>query len=188
MLPLGPYTGSIGLWNSEVGQINVPFQFDCVSALEGNLRVTVVDEFTYYAAGGARRASRRKSQAKRSPMPEYLPPDRKLRYLELSFGELQIRGPQNETAGQERKRQTCRRQSQTFRPLSPEGRFFTRKGEQKDTNNRILRLRCGCRRLGGAKLGAQVFDVRCGARGLSGGTANEFLGLVIRAVRMHLAA
>jgi Immunoglobulin domain len=50
-LTLGPYTGGVALWSTNAGQTDVPFQFDCVSALKGNLRVTVVDEFTYYAAG-----------------------------------------------------------------------------------------------------------------------------------------
>jgi uncharacterized protein with ATP-grasp and redox domains len=41
----------VTLWNPTAGQTTVPFQFNCVSALQGNLRVTVVDEFTYYAPG-----------------------------------------------------------------------------------------------------------------------------------------
>ena len=50
-LTLGPHSGGVALWSTNAGQTDVPFQFDCVSALKGNLRVTVVDEFTYYAAG-----------------------------------------------------------------------------------------------------------------------------------------
>jgi hypothetical protein len=50
-LPLGPYTGSFVLASSTAGRITVPFQFNCVSDIAGSLRITVVDEFTYYAAG-----------------------------------------------------------------------------------------------------------------------------------------
>lgn len=50
-LTFGPYTGAVALWSAAAGQTDVPFQFDCVSALQGDLRVTVVDEFTYYAPG-----------------------------------------------------------------------------------------------------------------------------------------
>src|SRR5213076_1593937 len=49
-LQIGPYTGAIGIWNSTLGQTDLPLQFDCVSGLTGGLKVAVVDEFTYFAA------------------------------------------------------------------------------------------------------------------------------------------
>ncbi len=47
---LGPYHGSIYLGNDDVG-INVPYNFRVVSDSRGDFRITVVDEYTYYAEG-----------------------------------------------------------------------------------------------------------------------------------------
>ena len=50
-LPLGPYTGSLAI-NAENSGANVPFNFRAMSEAIGDLRVDVVDEYTYYAEGG----------------------------------------------------------------------------------------------------------------------------------------
>ena len=49
-LTLGPYNGHLYVGNDTVG-INVPFQIRATSDSKGDLRVVVVDEFTYYADG-----------------------------------------------------------------------------------------------------------------------------------------
>ncbi|MCX6928321.1 MAG: immunoglobulin domain-containing protein, partial [Verrucomicrobia bacterium] len=49
-LALGPYPGSIVLQGGTTN-LTVPFEFNCVSSLKGGLRVTVVDEFTYFVSG-----------------------------------------------------------------------------------------------------------------------------------------
>ena len=49
-LPLGPYGGTLVLTATNAGA-NVSFQFVCQSARVGDLRVTAVDEYTYYAEG-----------------------------------------------------------------------------------------------------------------------------------------
>jgi len=46
-LPLGPYTGSIGLNYGNTG-LAIPFSFNNISNAMGDLQVTVVDENTYY--------------------------------------------------------------------------------------------------------------------------------------------
>jgi hypothetical protein len=52
-LPLGPYTGQLALHGPAAG-LRVPFTFRCVSEARGDLQVTAVDEFTYYAEGAPR--------------------------------------------------------------------------------------------------------------------------------------
>jgi hypothetical protein len=49
-LVLGPYNGHLYVGNNEVG-VNVPFQIRATSDDAGDLKVIVVDEFTYYAEG-----------------------------------------------------------------------------------------------------------------------------------------
>lgn len=49
-LPLQPYESHI-LFNAVETDLTVPFVFDCVSALQANLHVAVVDEATYLAEG-----------------------------------------------------------------------------------------------------------------------------------------
>ena len=49
-LPLGPYSGSLAL-NSPNASATVGFQFLSFSDLKGHLRITAVDEYTYYAQG-----------------------------------------------------------------------------------------------------------------------------------------
>jgi hypothetical protein len=49
-LALGPYQGSLHVGNAEVG-LQVPFTFRAVSDRLGDLKVEVVDEYTYYAEG-----------------------------------------------------------------------------------------------------------------------------------------
>ena len=49
-LTLGAYPGSFEL-TSPNANLTVPFQFNCVSALTGDLQVTVQDELSYYGAG-----------------------------------------------------------------------------------------------------------------------------------------
>jgi hypothetical protein len=49
-LPLGPYSGWLVVAGTDVS-LNVPFEFQAISEGRGGLRVTAVDEFTYYAEG-----------------------------------------------------------------------------------------------------------------------------------------
>jgi hypothetical protein len=49
-LPLGPYTGTI-VTSSAATNLTIPFQFTAVSDLIGDVHVTVVDEFTFFAEG-----------------------------------------------------------------------------------------------------------------------------------------
>jgi phage gp36-like protein len=49
-LPLGPYTGTIVI-SSSATNLTIPFQFVAVSDLVGDVHVTVVDEFTFFAEG-----------------------------------------------------------------------------------------------------------------------------------------
>lgn len=49
-VPLGPVSGSIVI-ASEIASVRVPFEFQIVSSRTGGLRVTAVDEFTYYDVG-----------------------------------------------------------------------------------------------------------------------------------------
>ena len=49
-LTLGAYSGSLQL-TSPGANLTVPFQFDCVSTLTGDLQVTVQDELSSYGAG-----------------------------------------------------------------------------------------------------------------------------------------
>ena len=49
-LTLGQYAGELDL-TSPGAEVAVPFQFDCVSALQGSLQVTVQDELSSYGAG-----------------------------------------------------------------------------------------------------------------------------------------
>jgi phage gp36-like protein len=49
-LPLGPYSGTIVI-SSTATNLTIPFQFNAVSDLVGDVHVTVVDEFTFFAAG-----------------------------------------------------------------------------------------------------------------------------------------
>lgn len=49
-LLLGPYHGHLVVAGTNL-EIKVPFQFNCISEAIGNLKVTVVDEFTYYGEG-----------------------------------------------------------------------------------------------------------------------------------------
>jgi hypothetical protein len=52
-LPLGPYTGNLAA-NTAGGGVSIPFNFRAVSESKGDLRIEVVDEFTYYAEGAPR--------------------------------------------------------------------------------------------------------------------------------------
>ncbi|MCX6925680.1 MAG: hypothetical protein NT154_21085 [Verrucomicrobia bacterium] len=52
-LPLGPYNGSLVL-SSPGASATIGFQFLNISDLKGHLRVTAVDEYTYYAEGAPR--------------------------------------------------------------------------------------------------------------------------------------
>jgi hypothetical protein len=52
-LPLGPYTGSILVYGTDMSQ-TIPFNFNCVSNQVGGLDLEAVDEYTYYAAGAPR--------------------------------------------------------------------------------------------------------------------------------------
>ncbi|HEY9171068.1 MAG TPA: CARDB domain-containing protein, partial [Verrucomicrobiae bacterium] len=52
-LPLAPYTGSLAL-NMTNGGLSVPFSFRAISDAKGDLLVTAVDEYTYYAEGAPR--------------------------------------------------------------------------------------------------------------------------------------
>src|SRR5262249_47892779 len=49
-LPLGPYTGAITLYNNTT-LLGVPCEFDCVSSLKGQLRLTAQDELSVYGLG-----------------------------------------------------------------------------------------------------------------------------------------
>ncbi|MBN1786930.1 MAG: hypothetical protein JW806_00880 [Sedimentisphaerales bacterium] len=49
-LPLGLYTGTIIVYGVGVNKV-IPFEFNCISDKVGTLEITVVDEFTFYAAG-----------------------------------------------------------------------------------------------------------------------------------------
>ena len=49
-LPLGPYSGVIGV-NAAGTAVGVPFQFNCISDAVGDVRITVVDEETYHGDG-----------------------------------------------------------------------------------------------------------------------------------------
>ncbi len=49
-LALGPYTGSVVL-NASNATLSVPFTFRALSEAKGDLRITAVDELTYYAEG-----------------------------------------------------------------------------------------------------------------------------------------
>ncbi|MGE4181891.1 MAG: CARDB domain-containing protein [Limisphaerales bacterium] len=49
-LPLGPYTGNLAA-NTPGAGVGIPFNFRAVSEAKGDLRIEVVDEFTYYAEG-----------------------------------------------------------------------------------------------------------------------------------------
>jgi hypothetical protein len=49
-LPLGPYTGSIVIYGTDMSQ-TIPFTFNCISSQVGGLDLEAVDEFTYYADG-----------------------------------------------------------------------------------------------------------------------------------------
>jgi hypothetical protein len=49
-LPLGPYSGTIVI-SSTATNLTIPFQFTAVSDLVGDVHITVVDEFTFFAAG-----------------------------------------------------------------------------------------------------------------------------------------
>jgi hypothetical protein len=52
-LTLGPYGGSLALSASN-SSLAVPFNFQCLSESKGDLLISAVDEFTYYAAGAPR--------------------------------------------------------------------------------------------------------------------------------------
>ncbi len=52
-LPLGPYAGAFTINATNAG-LTVPFEFRAVSDARGDLEVTVVDEFTFYAEGAPR--------------------------------------------------------------------------------------------------------------------------------------
>ncbi|HOC01340.1 MAG TPA: CARDB domain-containing protein, partial [Verrucomicrobiota bacterium] len=54
-LALGPYGGSLHVGNDSVG-INVPFTFRAISEAIGDLRLTAVDELTFYAEGSPKLA------------------------------------------------------------------------------------------------------------------------------------
>ncbi len=49
-LPLGPYTGTLAI-QSGSQDLNVPFQFRALSEAKGDLLITTVDEYTFYAEG-----------------------------------------------------------------------------------------------------------------------------------------
>jgi subtilase family serine protease len=49
-LPLGDFTGSLSL-SCTSASLNVPFTFRSLSEAKGGLRITAVDEYTYYAEG-----------------------------------------------------------------------------------------------------------------------------------------
>jgi phage gp36-like protein len=49
-LPLGPYSGTLVI-SSAATNLTIPFQFVAVSDLIGDVHVTVVDEFTFFAEG-----------------------------------------------------------------------------------------------------------------------------------------
>ncbi len=49
-LPLGPYQGSLQV-STNLSSVSIPFAFECISDRRGNLRVTAVDEYTYWAEG-----------------------------------------------------------------------------------------------------------------------------------------
>ena len=49
-LPLGIYAGSIIVYGAGMSQ-TIPFEFNCTSDYVGDLQITAVDEFTYFAAG-----------------------------------------------------------------------------------------------------------------------------------------
>ncbi|MCH5372390.1 MAG: hypothetical protein JJ992_00310, partial [Planctomycetes bacterium] len=49
--PLGPYPGNLVLRSSNADPVSIPFTFTAVSDATGDLRVTVVDESTYYGEG-----------------------------------------------------------------------------------------------------------------------------------------
>ncbi len=49
-LPLGPYTGNLALNAAQAG-LSVPFNFRALSEAKGDLMITTVDEYTYYAEG-----------------------------------------------------------------------------------------------------------------------------------------
>jgi len=49
-LALGPYTGNLAA-NTPGAGVGIPFNFRAVSEAKGDLRIEVVDEFTYYAEG-----------------------------------------------------------------------------------------------------------------------------------------
>ncbi|HLP77175.1 MAG TPA: CARDB domain-containing protein, partial [Candidatus Paceibacterota bacterium] len=49
-LPLGPYSGNLAL-NCTGDSLSVPFTFRCLSEASGELVVSAVDEYTFYAAG-----------------------------------------------------------------------------------------------------------------------------------------
>ena len=49
-LPLGPYAGDVTLVSSNAN-LSIPFNFTCVSDLNGSLQVTVQDEYSLYGAG-----------------------------------------------------------------------------------------------------------------------------------------
>jgi hypothetical protein len=51
-LPLGLYEGTLAV-STDAGDIGVPFKLRHVSDARGDLRITTVDEATYYGAGGA---------------------------------------------------------------------------------------------------------------------------------------
>lgn len=49
-LALGPYSGSIIVYGTGMSR-TIPFEFNCASDFVGDLEITAVDEFTYFAAG-----------------------------------------------------------------------------------------------------------------------------------------
>ena len=49
-LPLGPYTGNLAVEGTGTG-LGIPFDFRALSEAKGDLLVTAVDEYTYYAEG-----------------------------------------------------------------------------------------------------------------------------------------
>ncbi|HMJ89762.1 MAG TPA: CARDB domain-containing protein, partial [Candidatus Acidoferrum sp.] len=51
-LPLGPYRNSAVISDGFSAGVSVPFEFLNVSEGKGHLRVSVLDEYTYYAVGG----------------------------------------------------------------------------------------------------------------------------------------
>ncbi len=52
-LPLGPYSGSLVLSPTNASAVSIPFTFTATSDATGGLRITVVDELTYYGADAA---------------------------------------------------------------------------------------------------------------------------------------